>query len=87
MNVAECKEIFALLSQYLDAELPPDMCASVEAHLGDCPPCVEFVQTLEKTVGLCRKLKARQSPDPLPPAARAELLSAYGRMLARKGRV
>ena len=36
----DCKEIFARLSEYLDAELPPDACADIEAHIAGCAPCV-----------------------------------------------
>ena len=37
-------------SAYLDAELPPGDCAEIEKHIAGCPPCVEFVESLRKSV-------------------------------------
>ena len=45
----ECKEIFAQLSAYLDLEIPPDACRQMEEHFKDCPPCIEFVESLPMT--------------------------------------
>jgi RNA polymerase sigma-70 factor (ECF subfamily) len=74
--------VFALLSDYLDLELPADACAEVEAHLADCPPCVEFAESLRKTVELCRNYQPDELPAPLGEQARDELLEAYQKMLA-----
>ena len=48
----KCKEVFSLLSEYLNLELPPDACQEIEAHLAGCPPCIEFAESLRKTVDL-----------------------------------
>ena len=77
----ECKEIFALLSQYLDLELPDDACRAIEAHIRDCPPCIEFAESLKKTVDLCRQYSAGEVPSPLSEEARSELEAAYLKML------
>ncbi len=77
-----CRGVFALLSDYLDLELPPDACAEVEAHLADCPPCIEFAESLRKTVELCRNYQPDELPAPLGEQARGELLEAYQKMLA-----
>ena len=42
----KCQEVFALLSDYLNLELPPDACQSIEEHLAGCAPCIEFVESL-----------------------------------------
>jgi RNA polymerase sigma-70 factor (ECF subfamily) len=76
-----CKEVFALLSSYLDLELPAETCAEVEAHLADCPPCIEFAESLRKTVELCRRYQPAELPTPLGDQARGELLAAYRKML------
>lgn len=80
-----CREVFAELSAYLDAELPADMCREIETHLSDCPPCIEFVNSLRRTVELCRKYRAGSVPAPLDETARKQLLAAYRRMLATRG--
>lgn len=91
MNAPEpserCKEVFAVLSQYLDMELPPDSCQELESHLEGCPPCIEFVESLRKSIDLCRKYSPTELPQPLSEKARHQLQDAYNRMLlAREGR-
>lgn len=81
-----CKEIFALLSDYLNLELPPDACQEVEQHLAGCPPCIEFAESLRRTVELCRGYRPTEIPGPMAQDAREQLMDAYRKMLdARKG--
>jgi anti-sigma factor RsiW len=81
----KCKEVFSLLSEYLNLELPPGACREIETHLAGCPPCIEFAESLRKTVELCRRYRSSELPEPLGKNARAQLLDAYQRMLgARK---
>lgn len=75
----ECREIFALLSQYLDLELPPDACEKIEAHIAGCAPCVEFAESLRKTVELCKQYRPAELPAPIGKQARGQLLEAYRR--------
>jgi len=80
----QCREIFALLSDYLNLELPPDACKSIETHLAGCPPCIEFVESLKKTIEICRKFQPAELPAPLVEEAREELLEAYRKMLTAR---
>ncbi|HTR38981.1 MAG TPA: zf-HC2 domain-containing protein [Bryobacteraceae bacterium] len=80
----KCQEVFALLSEYLNLELPPDACREIEQHLAGCAPCVEFAESLRKTVELCRRYQPAELPGPLGETARAELLGAYQKMLAAR---
>jgi anti-sigma factor RsiW len=77
MTPDECQEVFSRLSEYLDRDLPADLCDRIDAHIRDCPPCVQFVESLRKSTELCREFLARESPGPLPEAMRKELLEAY----------
>ncbi len=77
MTHLECKEIFAMLSQYLDRELPGDLCDQIGHHIDGCPPCVEFVKSLEKTVELCRDAKFSDRPSPLGDEAMERLKAAF----------
>ena len=81
-----CKEVFAMLSEYLDLELPPEECREIEEHLAGCPPCIEFANSLRKTVELCRGYEPRELPGPAGDRAREELLAAYHRMLSARRR-
>lgn len=49
-----CREILDSLSEYIDAELDPSLCAEIESHMADCSPCVAFLNTLKKTVVLVK---------------------------------
>jgi len=76
-----------LLSGYIDAELPPEVCRKIEAHLAQCSPCAQFVRSLQGTVRLCKGYEADQRPSPLPDPARRNLLDAYRKALtSREGR-
>jgi anti-sigma factor RsiW len=80
----KCKEVFALLSDYLNLELPPDACAQIENHLAGCAPCVEFAESLRKTVELCHRYQPAELPEPLGAEAREQLIQAYQKMLAAR---
>lgn len=76
-----------MLSQYLDLELPPDACREIEKHLEGCPPCIEFKESLRKTISLCREYQPGEMPGPIGAAARRRLEDAWRRALAaRKSR-
>ncbi len=77
----ECHEIFARLSEYIDGELDPDICAQLETHMDDCPPCEAFLESLRRTVSLTRELPAQELPDGL----KRELLESYRKMLDSGG--
>lgn len=79
-----CREVFALLSQYLDFELPPGACEQIETHIAGCPPCVEFMESLRMTVELCRQYKPSEFPEPLREETRTQLRAAWRKMRANQ---
>jgi len=81
VHTEKCKEVFALLSDYLNLELPPDACQAIETHLVGCPPCIEFAESLRKTVELCRGYRPSELPEPIGTQAREQLIKAYQKML------
>lgn len=85
VHTDKCKETFALLSDYLNLELPPDACAEIESHLAGCSPCIEFAESLRKTVELCRRYRPAELPDAISAQAREQLVDAYQKMLAARG--
>jgi predicted anti-sigma-YlaC factor YlaD len=60
-----CREIFARLSEYLDGELDPESCTHLDEHMGDCPPCRAFLESLRHTVELARDLPGEKLPEDL----------------------
>jgi anti-sigma factor (TIGR02949 family) len=79
-----CKEVFARLSEYLDAELPPGSCEEIQKHLADCPPCIEFLESLKGTIGLCRDCEVSEPPEPIGSDRKEELRAAYRKFLAAR---
>lgn len=78
MTAMECKEIFEKLSEYLDGELPPELCEQMRGHIEDCPPCVEFISSLQKTVDLCRQLPSTGS-SPAPEEVKQKIRALWKR--------
>lgn len=81
MNKNECQDVFARLSELLDQELPTGTCEELERHIENCPPCVEFVESLKKSVALHRAYRPAADPPQLPPEVKQALREAYERML------
>jgi anti-sigma factor RsiW len=74
---AGCLKILRRLSAYLDDELTADVCGEVRDHMGICPRCVQFFESLRRTVSLCREVDA----PPLSPTQKAKLRRAIHRAL------
>jgi RNA polymerase sigma-70 factor (ECF subfamily) len=86
MNTHECESIFEMLSEYLDGELPASTCKQLEEHIRGCEPCIEFLDSLRKSVRLGRQYTPEAPVPPMPPEVKQSLRDAYQRMLAGKGR-
>jgi anti-sigma factor RsiW len=84
MNQRECESIFAALSAYLDGELPAADCEQLERHVQDCAPCVEFMNSLRKSVRLGKQYRPEEPAPTIPADVRRGLEAAYQRMLARR---
>ena len=82
-----CEEVLALLSAYLDLELPPEDCLHIQQHIEGCPPCDEFADSLRKAVELCRAYAPGPPPERLSRDARAALEAAWRTALAARGRI
>jgi predicted anti-sigma-YlaC factor YlaD len=78
-----CKQIFEALSQYLDHELAPESCVEIEKHLSHCPPCIEFLESLKRSVSLCHDCAPAPAPPPLTEDEKAQLRAAYEKALKR----
>lgn len=77
----ECTEIVAMLSEYLDRDLPPETCSAIEAHLRSCSSCHNAAESLQTTVELCRRFRSEDLPAPLRPEKEQELRGAFERVL------
>ena len=45
-----CKELVELVTEYLDGAMSEPERARFDAHLGICPPCVEYVAQIGRTI-------------------------------------
>jgi anti-sigma factor (TIGR02949 family) len=52
----ECNHYLPGLSDYLDGELSPELCAELERHMDECDKCRIVVDTTRKTIELYRIL-------------------------------
>lgn len=70
MGIPTCAEVTGLLTDLDEGALGPLAWAGVRVHLGLCPPCRAFLDSIRRTPAILRHL-LREDPDPSPAAARA----------------
>ncbi len=71
---AECRRMFAALSDYLDGTLPDELCRDMRRHIGNCEPCLAFVDALRSTVERVRKLPPGKPDAQIAAEIRTQLL-------------
>ncbi|MEN6571536.1 MAG: zf-HC2 domain-containing protein [Anaerolineaceae bacterium] len=47
-----CHDYCAMISEFIDGELPADLCAALEKHLTGCDNCTIVLNTMKKTIEL-----------------------------------
>ena len=77
---ALCPDIVRLFSQQLDGEIDPRTCATMEAHLSECPHCRDACDSLKRTLATCRQLP---TPD-VPASVAASVQSAINAFLNQR---
>ncbi len=69
-----CPDLVPILSQYLEGDIGPDQCASMEKHVARCPRCQARCESLRSTLALCRRsAKAGSVPPDVQEAVRQAL--------------
>lgn len=68
-----CKEFVELVTEYLEGTLPPELCASLEAHLEVCDGCRLYLGQMRLTVGALRDPR----DGSLPAHTREKLLARF----------
>ncbi|MHB1858472.1 MAG: anti-sigma factor family protein, partial [Acidobacteriaceae bacterium] len=77
---AECRDLFANLSEYLDGRIGPVSCEQMRQHIDACPACVAFLRDLRLAIDRCRSLQVPCDPA-IAPRLRSILTQEYLRML------
>jgi anti-sigma factor RsiW len=70
MEHHHCQDLIASLSDYIDGDLSPELCAELDKHMLDCQNCRIVVDTLRKTVYL---YQAVSKSEELPSVVRERL--------------
>lgn len=68
----KCEDMLKLLSEYVDGEIDPGLCAEFEQHMAGCNPCQVVVDNIRKTI----KLYKHDQPYELPEEFQKRLQSS-----------
>ena len=78
----ECRELFANLSDYLDARIEPRTCEQMRAHIEGCPACIAFLKDLRAAVDRCRSFEVACDPN-VAQRMRALMTQEYLRLIGK----
>ena len=62
-NHKHCLEMFEKLSEYIDGELDQVTCAEIKKHADNCVACFSCLETLKRTVALCKNVGDKPIPQ------------------------
>jgi len=62
-HIEKCIAMFEKLSEYIDNELDDLTCQDIENHARDCIKCHTCLETLKRTIDLCRNMKNKPVPE------------------------
>ncbi len=68
-----CQEVVELVTDYLEQALLPEMQAQFEAHVANCPGCDTYIEQIQQTIMILRKL----AEQPIFPETKQELLKIF----------
>jgi anti-sigma factor RsiW len=74
-----CRELSDFLADYVAGELPHEVSAEFDGHLGRCPECHLFLEQYRITVHLC----CEAYDDTIPPSLPEDLVHAILASLAK----
>jgi anti-sigma factor RsiW len=61
--VRTCKDVIALLTEYMEGSLAPTLARRLEDHLANCPACEGFLENLKATRAAVRNLRCDEIPE------------------------
>ena len=73
-----CQDVIAVLVDYLDQALPPEIVADLERHLAGCEPCRAYLATYRRTRALGARAIRLEMPDEMKRRLRQFLLERLG---------
>lgn len=72
-----CRDLLAVLSDYVDGNIDPALCQELESHLAHCNPCRVVVDNVRKTIVLYRQDEPCDLPGPFRKRLHAALRSGW----------
>ena len=69
-----CRDAIALIADYLEMALTPELLADLERHLRDCAPCRAYLATYRKTTSLAAEAQRIPMPEEMRERLRHFLL-------------
>ncbi len=70
-----CEETVALLSDYLEMALGAETIAELERHLGECAPCVAYLNTFRAARRVAAEAARVEMPEEMKERLRSFLLA------------
>jgi anti-sigma factor RsiW len=70
-----CKDAIAILADYLESTLSPELVEKLEEHLRDCAPCRAYLATYRKTKSLAADAGRVEMPEEMKTRLRDLLLA------------
>jgi anti-sigma factor RsiW len=71
-----CREFTEFLHEYLSGTLPAEERVEFDKHLAECPWCVAYLDSYQKTIQLEQAAFSTSDGAPLPADAPEELIQA-----------
>ena len=60
-NELNCQEVVELVTDYLEQALLPEKQAQFEEHIEECPGCDTYLEQVQQTILMLRKLSVQQT--------------------------
>ena len=60
-NELNCQEVVELVTDYLEQALLPEKQAQFEEHIEECPGCDTYLEQVQQTIMMLRKLSEQQT--------------------------
>ena len=81
-----CQEFIAVLGEYLEMTVTPDMLTELEEHLASCPPCQAYLRTYRRTRDVTSAAERDRLPPAMPPEMKTRLRAFLLAQLLREDR-
>jgi len=70
-----CRDAIAILADYLESTLSPELVEKLEEHLRDCAPCRAYLATYRETKSLAADAGRVEMPEEMKTRLREFLLA------------